>query len=65
MRYQGQVARPKRSKLVEGAISLGQTYWLPFLAIFGLVVVLGVLWLALTRLGGTSKVPPYHWDFVA
>lgn len=63
MRNQSQVARPKRSALVERAIHLGQAYWLPLLAILGLVAVLSVLWLALTRLGGTSSVPPYHWDF--
>jgi polar amino acid transport system permease protein len=63
MRHQSQVARPKRSAWVERALVLGQAYWLPLLAILGLVAVLGVLWLALTRLGGASSVPPYHWDF--
>ena len=53
----------RRPSFADGFASAVQAYWLPILATLGIIVVLGIVWLILTTVGGASSVPAYQWDF--
>ena len=63
MKPQKQDTDLTRPAIIDGVASLVRASALPILATLGLVVVLGVIWFALTTIGGASKVPAYRWDF--